>query len=276
MEALSRFKIPINKRIDRILHPEYVSELVGTFFLVFTVCANVLQRIPPDVLARISSEELQRRSLGPLSIGSILMVMVFSTGGISGAHFNPAVTVAIYLTHPDKFPIDKAIRYIFVQCLGGLFAGLLGWWIMSSTFTLSPGKNRTAFDVMSVETFFAMALCFVVLNTATTKQDSNNQYFGLAIGFTVAAAAFGIGPVSGCAINPAVSFGCMLTHFFHTGKGLAYLIVYFGTPLIGSFAASFLTKVIRKAEFETSIAQLSSAVYAEVSPDSPKQAQLAN
>lgn len=121
---------------------------------------------------------------------------------------------------------------------------------MGNTFTLTPGASRTAFDVMCVETFFSTALCLVVLNVATTRQDANNSYFGLAIGFTVVSSAFAIGPVSGCAINPAVSFGTMMAHFLHRGKGLAYIIVYFGTPLIGSFAAAVLFKQIRKAELE--------------------------
>lgn len=248
MIDLKSFRIPISRSVDRILSPENVSEFIGTFFLVFTVIVCVLQRPPAAVLQRIPLDELQRRSLNPLSIGSILMVMVYSTGGISGGHFNPAVTVALHLAHPKLVPLDKTIRYIIVQCIGALFAGLLGWAVMQNTFTLKPGDNRTAFDVMSVETFFATALCLVVLNCATTKQDAGNQYFGLAIGFTVAAAAFGIGPVSGCAINPAVSFGVMLTNFIRTGGGLAYIVVYFGTPLLGSFIASVLFRIIRSAE----------------------------
>jgi len=178
---------------------------------------------------------------------------------VSGAHFNPAVSLAIHLVYPEKFSLQKMIKYMVTQCTGALIAALLTWWIMDDTFTLSPGSNRTAFDVMCVEAFFATALCLVVLNVATTKQDANNSYFGLAIGFTVVASAFGIGPVSGCAINPAVSFGTMVVHFFNTGKGLAYLVVYFGTPLIGAFASSLLFRFIRKADLEAE-----NSVYNEV------------
>ena len=178
--------------------------------------------------------------------------MTFTPHSISGAHFNPAVSLAIHLVYPEKFSLQKMMKYMVTQCTGAMLAGLLTWWIMDDTFTLSPGGNRTAFDVICVEAFFATALCLVVLNVATTKQDENNSYFGLAIGFTVVASAFGIGPVSGCAINPAVSFGTMVVHFFHTGKGLAYLVVYFGTPLIGAFASSILFRFIRRADFESS------------------------
>lgn len=237
----NKFRIPISSRIDRIISPVYVSEVIGTFFLVLTVCLNVFNN---------ASDEVLKKTLRPLSIGMILMVMIFATGGISGGHYNPAVTVCIHLTHPETLSFRKAVRYIVAQTLGGLTAALLGGWIMGNTETLSPGENRTAFDAMSAEVFFAMALCFVVLNVATTKQDANNSYFGVAIGFTVAAAAYAIGPVSGCALNPAVSFSVMMAHFLKTRTGLSYIVVYLGTPMIGAYLASSLFKVIRGAEFD--------------------------
>jgi aquaporin Z len=238
-----RPRITIPSRIDRILNPAYISEMIGTFFLVLTVCLNVFND---------SSDETLKRTLRPLSIGMILMVMVFATGGVSGAHFNPAVTVCLHLTHPDLVPFAKATRYVFSQLIGGLSGALIGAWIMQNTETLSPGEHRTAFDAMSAEVFFAMALCFVVLNVATTKQDGNNHYFGVSIGFTVAAAAYAIGPVSGCALNPAVSFSVMMVHFMWTRTGLSYIVVYLGTPMIGAFLASSLFKVIRSAELTPS------------------------
>jgi aquaporin Z len=225
-------KIPIDKRIDDILNPEYVSELVGTFFLVFTVCINVVQKT----------------SLAPLSIGAIVMCMIFATGGVSGGHYNPCVSVAVHLSHPHKFPMSKCLKYIAIQCASGLISALLNWWIMGDTLSLSPGHNRSALDAMSVEIFYSTALCLVVLNVATTKQDANNQYFGLAIGFTIVSSAFGIGPVSGCAINPAVSFGVMIAHLFNTGTGMNFFLVYFGTSFIGSFIGAGLFRLIRECE----------------------------
>jgi aquaporin Z len=250
----NRIRIQVNPRVDRFFSPAFVSEFLGTFFLVLTVCLNVFNN---------ASDEVLKKTLRPLSIGMILMVMIFATGGISGAHFNPAVTVAIHLTHPETISLKRAARYVASQTIGGLCGALLGASIMSNTETLTPGDNRTAFDAMSAEVFFAMALCFVVLNVATTKQDTNNHYYGIAIGFTVAAAAYAIGPVSGCALNPAVSFGVMMTHFIWTGKGLSYLVVYLGTPMIGAFFASSLFKIIRKTEFS-----LSSSPYIEVTEES--------
>lgn len=265
MVSWNKFKIPINSRVDRILRPEYVSEVIGTFFLVFTVCINVFHRVPANV-AEQHAEEYRRRTLSPLSIGAILMCMIYATGVVSGGHFNPAVTVAVHLVHPDKVPVRKLLNYLIAQLLGGFIGALVGWWIMGHTVTLTPGEGRTAFDAMSAEVAFAVALCFVVLNVATTKQDANNQYFGLAIGFTVISAAFGIGPVSGCALNPAVSFSIMIVHFFRTFSGLGYIIVYMGTPLIGSFIAAILFKIIRRAELYDSSSSSSKPPGVEIEP----------
>merc|ERR1719388_100375 len=89
--------------------------------------------------------------------------------------------------------------------------------VLGATFTMHPGVGYGDVDAVVVEILFTAALVFVVLNVATTKQDTNNHYYGLAIGFTVMAAAFACGPISGCSLNPAVTFGVMISNFVHTG-----------------------------------------------------------
>jgi len=211
----------------------YVSEFIGTFFLVFTVGLNVLQNT----------------TLAPLSIGSILMVMIFATGSVSGAHFNPAVTCGILLSGRNQITMVDAAVYTVVQLLGGLCAGLMYYWVMGATFTMHPGAGYGAIDAIIVEVLFTAALVFVVLNVATTKQDSNNYYYGLAIGFTVMSAAFACGSISGCSLNPAVTFGVMITNLIHTGGGMGYFALYFCSPLVGAVAAVGLFRAIRTAEY---------------------------
>lgn len=209
------------------------SEFIGTFFLVFTVGLNVLQNAV----------------LAPVSIGSILMVMIFATGSVSGAHFNPAVTVGILLSGRGKISAIDAGMYIVAQLFGGLVAAGMYYWILGATFTLHPGAGYGALDAIVVEILFTCALVFVVLNVATTKQDDNNYYYGLAIGFTVMSSAFACGSISGCSLNPAVTTGVMVSNAFHTGGGLAYFALYFACPLVGACLAVGLFRLVRAAEY---------------------------
>merc|ERR1719265_2587378 len=194
-EEAIRSKFSAMQRMQH-LQEAFFSEFIGTFFLVLTVGLNVLQTA----------------ILAPIAIGSILMVMIFSTGSVSGAHFNPAVTVGVLASGRDQIhPVDAGF-YMMAQILGGLVAGAVYWWIVGATFTLAPGDAYHWADAVIAEILFTAALVFVVLNVATTSEDSNNQYFGLAIGFTVMSSAFAVGGNSGCSLNPAVTCGVMLTH----------------------------------------------------------------
>merc|ERR1719271_987915 len=109
---------------------------------------------------------------------------------------------------------------------------------LGASFTLDPGIGYTLTAVAVVEVLFTAALVFVVLSVATTQQDDGNWYYGLAIGFTVMAAAFAIGPISGCSLNPAVTFSVMISHLFHTGQLLvSYFLLYTIAPLLGALLA---------------------------------------
>ncbi|MDT5309676.1 MAG: aquaporin [Mycobacterium sp.] len=167
-----------------------VVELIGTFFLVFTVGASV----------RSGS------SLAPLAIGAVLMVMVYAGGHISGGHYNPAVTMAALVR--GRITAGEAVGYWVSQ----LIAGLVGAAVVRATVTTSHAAALTLAGhalaaALVVELLFTFALAYVVLNVATSKDHPNNSFYGLAIGFTVAAGAIAVGGVSGGAFNPAVVLG---------------------------------------------------------------------
>ena len=166
-----------------------VVELIGTFFLVLVIGLTV---IAPGAGA-----------MAPLAIGAILMVMVYAGGPVSGAHYNPAVTLAVWLR--GKCDAKDVPVYVGAQVLGALLAaGLVG--LCKPDRVVSP----MALDVVPallVEGVFTFALAFVVLQVAASKASAGNSYFGLAIGFTVLAAAYAGGPISGGAFNPAVAVG---------------------------------------------------------------------
>merc|ERR1719243_50961 len=123
------------------------------------------------------------------------------------------------------------------QLLGGLCAAGCYGLLLQATFTLKPNVGYTVMDAVIVEILFTAALVFVVLNVATTMQDTNNHYYGLAIGFTVLSAAFACGGISGCSLNPAVTFGVMGSHLIAGGGGGLYFALYFFCPLIGACLA---------------------------------------
>jgi aquaporin Z len=225
----------------------YVSELIGTFFLVLTVGFNVLQNT----------------ALAPISIGCILMAMVFATGKVSGGHFNPAVTIGV-LCRGGKHSIgtERACGYIATQIFGGVLAGCVYLTILGGSFSLGPGAGYGFAAVCVVEVLFSAALVFVVLNVATTDQDEGNWYYGLAIGFTVMAAAFACGPISGCSLNPAVAWGVMLSNWLHTGSlRVSTLILYTLAPIFGSLLAVGFFKIIREAEYQTTRRKAAAAGY---------------
>lgn len=170
---------------------KYGAEFIGTFFLVLTVgCTGIATG--PGVIP-------------PLAIGAALMVMIYAGGHISGGHFNPAVTLGVFLR--GKCPARDVAPYMVAQILGAVSAAAAVLFLKTgepvSTFTpaLAPG--------LGAEFLFTFALVYVVLNVATAPATAGNSYFGLAIGFTVLAGAFAVGDVSGGAFNPAVAVGAM-------------------------------------------------------------------
>lgn len=181
-----------------IMHPLaiYLYEFIGTFFLVFTVGMTVLSPESSKIFA-------------PLAIGSVLAVMVYAGGHISGAHYNPAVSLAVFLR--GKLKQKQLVFYWITQLLAGIFAGLLVCYFKKSTVLPSPASLETV-PALLAEFLFTFALCYVVLNVATAKETENNSYFGWAIGFTVLVGAYSVGTISGAAFNPAVALGMTVMH----------------------------------------------------------------
>jgi aquaporin Z len=187
---------------------KYVVEAIGTFFLVFTVAASVLSG----------------SAYTPLAVGAVLMVMIYAGGHISGGHYNPAVTIAALVRR--RIGLADAVGYWIVQLVAGLIAGVVARAIVDppavKTLQLS---GRTLAAAALVELLFTFALCYVVLNVATSKDQPGNSFFGLAIGFTVAAGAFAVGGISGGAFNPAVDLGAAAGGLFAWTTLWIYLVV---------------------------------------------------
>lgn len=186
---------------------KYAYEFIGTFFLVFTVGMVVLE--PAAALG-----------FAPLAIGTVLAVMIFAGGHVSGGHYNPAVSLAVFIR--GKIALNDMLIYWVVQLVGGAVAAFAVLYLKGS-----PPVTAITIDVVRVlvaEFIFTFALCFVVLNVATAKGTEGNSFYGWAIGFTVLAGAYAVGTVSGGAFNPAVAFGAALMGLFSWSTIWVYLI----------------------------------------------------
>ncbi|MBW8781233.1 MAG: aquaporin [Verrucomicrobia bacterium] len=198
----------------------YIVEFIGTFFLVFTVGMAVHSGSP----------------LAPLAIGASLMVMIFAGGHISGGHFNPAVTLAVWLR--GKLPVKDVVPYWLAQLAAGLVAGLLV--VKLHGHPVLGAASHGLRSSLAVEFLFTFALAWVVLQTATAKGTLDNSFYGLAIGFTVLAGAVAVGGISGGAFNPAVGLGVVIMGFEKIGQ----LWVYLGADLAGGAAAALAFKAL--------------------------------
>ena len=188
---------------------KYITEYIGTMFLVLII---------------LSSGD-------PLAIGAILMAMVFAGAHISGAHYNPAVTLAVVLRGRMGWP--EAIGYMMVQVAGALTAVLVNNFLTENAVPATAGfaDNTRAVVVELIGTF---ALAYVVLNVATAKGTAANGFYGLAIGFTVLALAVGLGKYSGGAFNPAVAVGLSLAGIIEWSDIWIYLLGCFGGAAIAA------------------------------------------
>jgi aquaporin Z len=198
----------------------YLTEFIGIFFLVLTIGLTVIAETP----------------FAPLAIGASLMVMVFMGGHVSGAHYNPAVSVALAMR--KKLPWSEVLPYVAAQLTGAVAAALTVHGILGQTFTLAPANGISPVKAVVVEALYTFALALVVLNVATIQKTKGNSFYGLAIGFTIVVAAFAGGPLSGGAFNPAVGFGPILVHSLLADGTLGHLWIYVVGPLIGAVAAA--------------------------------------
>jgi aquaporin Z len=202
---------------------KYITELIGTFFLVFTIGLT------------------GGTDFAPLAIGASLMVMVYMGGHVSGAHYNPAVSLSLLLR--GELRAKDFIPYVVSQLLGALAAACAVNFVLGQTFAPEPAASATGAQALAVEILYTFALALVVLNVATSPATSGNSFYGLAIGFTIVAAAFAGGPISGGAFNPAVGTGPTIVRAVLGEGSYQHLWLYLVGPFIGGVLAAFVFKL---------------------------------
>eukprot|EP00440_Ansanella_granifera_P012716 gb/GFBE01013815.1/.p1 GENE.gb/GFBE01013815.1/~~gb/GFBE01013815.1/.p1 ORF type:complete len:518 (+),score=123.80 gb/GFBE01013815.1/:1-1554(+) len=225
------------------------AELLGTFMLVLTVGLNLVTSSPSTAF----------------SAAAALMCMVYSLGNISGAHLNPAVTVAVLASGRDKCQPVDGLCYILSQLLGGVLAALLTSMFHMASMTkdksikVAPSAKYTVVQAGIAEFMATLVLAYVVLTVATVRipktwKTKQNFPFGLAIGSCVTAGGFAIGAISGGELNPAVTLAIAVENMVYPGKGgtapLNFCLAFMAAEVLGGLAASGLMRVTHPEEFE--------------------------
>ncbi len=170
------------------MNSKLVAEFIGTFFLALTICTAAVHGSAGEY--------------APFAIAATLMVMIYAVGHISGAHFNPAVTVAVWIRGAcDK---NDVAPYIVTQLLAGALAAFVAQELLFSETSVASIQMDTT-NAISAEFLYTFALVYVILNVATAEATEGNSYYGAAIAFVVLAGALTVGEISGGSFNPAVT-----------------------------------------------------------------------
>ncbi len=203
---------------------KYIIEFLGTFFLVLIIGL----------------------SQNPVAIGLGLAVLVYMGAHISGAHYNPVVSLAMLIN--NQIELKEFSFYLASQLLGSVVATYFIMLLENDFEVISNTNDISSFFV--AEILFTFLLVFVILNVALNKNLKGNQFYGLVIGLTVTAGAFTVGNISGAVFNPAVSFGPSLFSFIDpqvVGANISssdFFIYYLISGIIGSVIASYLYKKV--------------------------------
>jgi aquaporin Z len=212
---------------------KYIAEFIGTFFLVLTIGCTVIGTGPGVI--------------PPLAIGAALMVMVFAGGHISGAHYNPAVTLGVLIR--GRVKSSDVVPYMVAQLAGAAIAALITSKVLRAGIAITPIAPKMG-PAFLAEFLFTFALVYMVLNTATAEGTSGNSFYGLAIGMTVMTGAFAVGDISGGAFNPAVAVGISVLGISLWSNLWLYLVANFGAAIV----AAVVFKLINPPAQSTPIA----------------------
>ena len=192
---------------------------------------------------------------GPLAIGGVLTVLVYMGGHVSGAHYNPAVSLAFFLRGGFKF--GDLVAYWIAQFGAACLAAVVVSVIIpnsatdgelatnSSDYPIGDGWSLQSAGPWLIEVLFTFALVLVIFNVAVSAATTGNSHYGLAIGFTVMAAAYAGGHISGSALNPAVGVGPNLIKLWMGGdaEALRQIVLYVVGPVTGAGLAVVVFKI---------------------------------
>ena len=208
---------------------QYIAEFIGTFTLVFCGCGAIVTQ---EITAEVTHSGIA------LTFGLIVMALIYAFGEISGAHFNPAVTIGF--CYAKKFPIKEVPKYIAVQCLGAILAALMLWVLFPESSMLGTTVPKIAiWRTFIFEVLLTFFLMMVIINVSTGAKETGIMA-GIAIGAVVWLEAQFAGPITGASMNPARSIGPALV-----SGHLSHLWLYILAPIIGALLAVLSCKLVK-------------------------------
>ena len=207
------------------MQAKLITEFIGTFFLTLTICT--------------AAAFGTAGSYAPFAIASTLMVMIYAGGHVSGAHYNPAVTISIYLRGAcDK---SEVAPYIASQVVAGAMGAMVASNVLMPDGEVGPLVMDTG-PAFGAELMFTFALAYVILNVATSESTDGNGYYGAAIAFVVLAGALTVGPISGASFNPAVTASLISAGVMGVADSWVHLV----PQLIGGVLAALVFNAQRE------------------------------
>jgi aquaporin NIP len=212
---------------------KYYAEIIGTFALVF--CGTGAIIINQETSGTITHAGIA------FTFGLIVMVMIYALGPISGAHLNPAVTIAFSVA--KRFPAKQILPYIISQGIGALAASITLKLLFTSNehlgATMPRGSELQSFVLETILTFFLM---FVIIQVATGSKEQG-MFAGLAIGSTVLLEAMFAGPICGASMNPIRSLSPAVV-----SGHLEHLWIYLTAPVIGAVLAILVWNILKSKD----------------------------
>lgn len=211
--------------------PKLLAEFLGTFYLVLTVGLSVLGHT----------------AFAAWGIAAVLSSQIYALGSVSGAHFNPAVTLAMAL---GRRGVENPFGYMLAQACGGVSGATLSTWLMQNAradgvenimtvdtpLTLSHGEDYGRLEAGLAEMLFTFLLCFVAMSVTSIKVKDMREVSGLAVGGCVTIGGFAVGKISGASLNPAVSLGLYLNGRINGVRNVSL----FATYVLGEFLGAIL------------------------------------